>query len=331
MKRILLGLVFSLHFLSIQGQESQFSSLGTLSSLHQLALDSSGNLYATDPRAGKIFIWALTDSGYSKPTEWIRELQKPTGMAIGTSGVWVVEQHQITEITDSGKKRITAIPTNQYISRYYLSLDSTENLVIGFGVNCVHCIADPPFGSLQSINTHTGERYSLAQGFRAPAGVALDPVTKRLWVTDEAQPTESHPSPGDEINVLDKEKMHFGYPFCHAGTFPDALLGNKKSCELFFGPRIALEKPSKISGICFDKSNAHSGLWVTTRGRRADDTGQVFWVALDKMRNAAPPVDITPKNRPNNFSPSDVIQTPMGIVVADMKNATLWLLVEPKN
>jgi glucose/arabinose dehydrogenase len=120
--------------------------------------------------------------------------------------------------------------------------------------------------------------------------------------------------------------MHFGYPFCHSGFQPDALLGNKKSCELFFEPRIVLEDATRISGMAFDPYGDNHNLWVCTLGNGRDLPGRLLWFSLDEMREPSDAEDITPANAPKNFSPSDILMSPIGLVIGDAKNGELWLL-----
>ncbi|GAB5557273.1 MAG: hypothetical protein SchgKO_14860 [Schleiferiaceae bacterium] len=327
--------VFAFALLSISiltfGQDPasapSLESMGKISSIHQLAMDSLGNIYATSPSTNRIYMWKRKDStSYYKPQIWADELDQPTGLVIGKNALYVADKNQITAFEATGRRRVTALPPNPFSPFPYLSIDSTESLLIGLAVNCVHCIADPPYGSLQRVNPETGEREMLAQGFRIPTGIAIDPVTNRIWVADQAQPTEKTPRPGDELNVLEREKMHFGYPFCHSGYQPDALLGNKKSCELFFEPRIVLEDPARIAGIAFDPNRENHNLWVCTLGNGRDIPGRLLWFSLDEMREPTDAEDITPANAPKNFSPSDILMSPIGLVIADAKNGELWLL-----
>jgi glucose/arabinose dehydrogenase len=46
--------------------------------------------------------------------------------------------------------------------------------------------------------------------------------------------------PPCELNYAPKKDMHFGYPYCHAGTIKDTEFGNKRACSEFSAPAKSL-------------------------------------------------------------------------------------------
>ena len=72
---------------------------------------------------------------------------------------------------------------------------------------------------------------------RNTVGFDWNPKTKQLWFTDNGRDWVSEDIPNDELNVLTEPgKQHFGYPYCHQGTFTDPEYGWGHSCAEFTAP-----------------------------------------------------------------------------------------------
>jgi glucose/arabinose dehydrogenase len=56
-------------------------------------------------------------------------------------------------------------------------------------------------------------------------GFDWHPLTKELYFTDNGRDWLSEDLPEDELNRVTKLGQHFGFPYCHQGTFTDRELG----------------------------------------------------------------------------------------------------------
>jgi glucose/arabinose dehydrogenase len=92
----------------------------------------------------------------------------------------------------------------------------------------------------------------IARGVRNTVGFDWNPKTKQLWFTDNGRDWVSEDIPNDELNVLTEPgKQHFGYPFCHQGTFTDPEFGWGHSCSEFTAPAGLLGPHTASLGMRF--------------------------------------------------------------------------------
>ena len=69
-----------------------------------------------------------------------------------------------------------------------------------------------------------------ARGLRNSVGLAWHPVTGELWFTDIGSDRLGPELPPDELNRAPGPGLHYGFPFCHAGTLPDPEFGGDGRC-----------------------------------------------------------------------------------------------------
>ena len=77
---------------------------------------------------------------------------------------------------------------------------------------------------------------TFAQGIRNTVGFTWHPETGDLWLTDNGRDMLGDDLPPDELNVASRPGMHFGYPYCHGGDFPDPEFGAGRDCDEFVPP-----------------------------------------------------------------------------------------------
>jgi glucose/arabinose dehydrogenase len=75
-----------------------------------------------------------------------------------------------------------------------------------------------------------------AHGVRNSVGFAWHPETKEFWFTDNGRDWLGDDAPSDELNYAPQAGMHFGYPYCHAGSILDPDFGKGKDCSSYTSP-----------------------------------------------------------------------------------------------
>jgi glucose/arabinose dehydrogenase len=90
-----------------------------------------------------------------------------------------------------------------------------------------------------------------AKGIRNTVGFDWHPVTKELWFTDNGRDMLGDDIPPDELNQISQQDMHFGFPYCHAGTIADPQFGEKRKCEEFTAPAMNLGPHVAAIGMRF--------------------------------------------------------------------------------
>ena len=90
---------------------------------------------------------------------------------------------------------------------------------------------------------------------RNSVGFDWHPVTKELYFTDNGRDWLSEDLPEDELNRVTKVGQHFGFPYCHQGTFTDREMGWGRSCDEFEKPVALLGPHSAALGMRFYTGN----------------------------------------------------------------------------
>ena len=61
-------------------------------------------------------------------------------------------------------------------------------------------------------------------------------IRDSIWFTDNGRDMLGDDMPPCELNTAPKAGMHFGFPFCHAGTIKDPEFGSARNCSEFTAP-----------------------------------------------------------------------------------------------
>lgn len=303
-------------------------TLGEVPSPRQLAIDSSNNLYVTSSSENAIYKLTYKKGQYEKPKIFIKNLNKPFGLVIINEELYTSQGGEISKVTLNDPSlevhRVIALPPKQSVQANYLKADNKGNLILHLSSNCNNCIPEPPYATLISLNPKTLEKNTIAFGLRASYGFDTDPETGVLWVADKAIDSESRPKPKDELNALTREKMHFGYPFCHQGNLADEMLGNSKSCDQFFEPQALLNKGEGISAIAFYNTKKKNNLLVANLGNFRSENGQIQLFILNKARVITAQKPFIKSHKNNPFRPIDILVSPSGeILISDMASNSI--------
>ena len=91
----------------------------------------------------------------------------------------------------------------------------------------------------------------VARGIRNSVGFDWHPVTRELYFTDNGRDWLSEDIPEDVLNRVAKIGQHFGFPFCHQGSFTDPEFGWGRSCDEFVKPLSLLGPHAAALGMRF--------------------------------------------------------------------------------
>jgi glucose/arabinose dehydrogenase len=114
-------------------------------------------------------------------------------------------------------------------------------------------ICEPPAtnGQIRRIALDGSSAGVVARGVRNSVGFDWHPVTKELYFTDNGRDWLSEDLPEDELNRVTRPDQHFGFPYCHQGTFTDREMGWGRSCDEFEKPVALLGPHSAALGMRF--------------------------------------------------------------------------------
>ncbi len=125
-------------------------------------------------------------------------------------------------------------PNENHHGWKFIAFGPDEKLYVPVGAPCNICLSeDSIFATITRINSDGTGREIIAHGVRNTVGFDWHPETGALWFTDNGRDMMGDDVPDCELNRLDKEGSHFGYPFCHAPDVADPKFGEQRNCSEF--------------------------------------------------------------------------------------------------
>jgi glucose/arabinose dehydrogenase len=127
-----------------------------------------------------------------------------------------------------------AYPTEKHHGWKFIAFGPDGRLYVPVGAPCNICLSeDPIYASITRINADGSGREIIAHGVRNTVGFDWHPETGDLWFTDNGRDMMGDNVPDCELNRLEVEGSHFGYPFCHAPNVMDPKFGDQRPCSDF--------------------------------------------------------------------------------------------------
>ena len=213
-----------------------------------LALSPSGTVYVGNRNGDKVYAVRDTDGDFKADKKWViaSGLNSPNGVAFKDGDLYVAEISRILKFEDVEKDPgnppqpvvITDdYPTETHHGWKYIAFGPDGKLYVPVGAPCNICESDDDiFASITTINADGTGRQIYAEGVRNTVGFTWHPETKELWFTDNGRDMMGDNVPDCELNRAPRAGLHFGYPYCHAGTVKDPEFGGKRSCSEFVQP-----------------------------------------------------------------------------------------------
>lgn len=141
----------------------------------------------------------------------------------------------------------------------YMRFGPDGALYVAIGAPCNSCNREkdePRFSTILRFAKLDGTPPEIyARGIRNSVGFDWNPKSAALWFTDNGRDWMGDDVPDDELNLASKSGLHFGYPYCHAGSVPDPKLAANRACPEFEGPALKLGAHVAPLGIRFLDAN----------------------------------------------------------------------------
>jgi glucose/arabinose dehydrogenase len=222
-----------------------------------IAMSPEGTLYIGNRNGDKVYAVKDVDGDNKADKRWVvaSGLNMPNGVAVKDGDLYVAEVSRISKyqnIEANLGKAITPVlvddtyPTETHHGWKYIAFSPDGKLYVPVGAPCNICKSDKEiYASMTSINKDGSDRTVFANGIRNTVGFTWHPVTNELWFTDNGRDMLGDDIPPCELNRAPEAGMHFGYPFCHAGTISDPEFGKNEPCSKFtvpaqtLGPHVA--------------------------------------------------------------------------------------------
>jgi glucose/arabinose dehydrogenase len=172
-------------------------------------------------------------------------------------------------------------------------------LYVSIGSSCNVCVeTDPHRASVWVYNPDGSDGHRYVYGLRNAVGMAINPITHEIWVTNNGRDLLGDNTPPETIYAL-REGANYGWPSCHAGDIIDPDFGSPGACNGVEQPLVKMQAHSAPLGLAFYTAKefpaSYRGLFVAFHGswNRSVPTGyKVIFLPLDSAGHiAGPPQD----------------------------------------
>jgi glucose/arabinose dehydrogenase len=227
----------------------------------QMALGDKGTLFvgSRSQRGGRR-VYAVVDKDGDQKADRVlviaEGLASPSGIAFRNGSLYVAEISRVIRFDDIESRLENppapvvvndTLPKETHHGWKFIAFGPDGLLYVPVGVPCNICerTDDPRFGTILRMKPDGTDLEIFASGVRNTVGFDWHPVTRELWFTENGRDNSGDDVPPDELNRAPGKGMHFGFPYCHGGDFPDPEFGAKRKCSEFeppaqkLGPHVA--------------------------------------------------------------------------------------------
>jgi len=220
--------------------------LARLENPREMVLGSEGTLFAGSMRACNVYAIRLQPGAPARVTTVASGLDRPIGVAFRGGALYVSATDRVLRFDDI-EHRLDSPPPPVLVNKNFphsaghggkfIAFGPDGKLYVPSGAPCNICEPDPDrYANLMRVNPDGTALEVFARGIRNTVGFDWDPDTHDIWFTDNGRDMLGDDLPPDELNHAARAGMHFGYPYCHAGTIADPEYGGKHSCGEFTAP-----------------------------------------------------------------------------------------------
>ncbi|MEO8590526.1 MAG: PQQ-dependent sugar dehydrogenase [Flavobacteriales bacterium] len=304
-----------------------------------------GTLFVGSRDEGVVYALLDTDGDGKADEQHIvaKDLNMPCGVAFKDGDLYISAVSRIVKLTGIEDHLtdppapvvvIDTYPKEEHHGWKFIAFGPDGDLYVPVGAPCNICLSDDPiYASITRIHADGTERTIVANGVRNSVGFDWDPLTGKLWFTDNGRDLMSDDIPDCELNRLDSAGQHFGYPFCHAGTVADPEFGEKRPCSEFTPPAAKLGAHVAPLGMRFYRGNAfpekyHHAIFIAEHGswNRSTPSGYRVAVAFPQPDGTATTEVFAEGWLNGNRAwgrPADVVEAPDGSLLVSDDSANL--------
>lgn len=190
-------------------------------------------------------------------------MDMPNGVAFRNGSLYVAEVSKlwrfdnIEDNLETPPEKVLVsdnFPGDKHHGWKFIDFGPDDKLYVPVGAPCNICNdaeKDERYASLTRMNPDGSDFEVYAHGIRNTVGFAWHPQTQELWFTDNGRDMMGDNVPNDELNRAPEMGMHFGYPYCHAGTVSDPEFGEGHTCSDYTPPVQNLAPHTAALGMLF--------------------------------------------------------------------------------
>jgi glucose/arabinose dehydrogenase len=275
-----------------------------VSNARSMVVSESGTVFVGNRAEDKVYAVQDTDGDFVADKIYVIDegLKMPNGVALKDGDLYVAEVSRILKYENieanlASPPEPTVVydqyPTERHHGWKYIAFGPDGYLYVPVGAPCNICLNEdkPIFASITKIDVSNPEPQVIANGVRNTVGFDWNPVDGKLWFTDNGRDMMGNDVPPCELNVVNNEGDHFGYPFCHGGTILDPEFGDGKDCADYvapaanFGAHVAPLGMTFYDGQAFPASYSNN-IFVAQHGSWNRDKKSGYQVMVVEHDNA---------------------------------------------
>ena len=250
-----------------------------------MALGEKGTVFVGNRKGNKVYAVVDSDQDGMAETQYVLAsgMNSPNGVAFRDGSLYVAEVDKIWRFDDIGNHLddppepvlvTDAYPSDNMHGWKYIAFGPDGKLYVPVGAPCNSCDKsekDPHYASITRIDPDGSGQEIFAHGVRNTVGFDWHPQTGELWFTDNGRDRMGDNIPADELNHANREGLHFGYPYCHAGDTKDPEFGKGKDCGEYTKPAAKLAPHTAALGMKFYTGNQfpkeyHNQIFIAEHG-----------------------------------------------------------------
>lgn len=218
-------------------------------------------LLASDSDNGKVV--ALPDPKHTgkaaREVVVLQGLREPHGLAFYQGKLYVAETNRVRSY-DWDEQNLRASNPRQLTDLAGPGGHSTRTLLfhegkmyVSVGSSCNACVEkDERRATVMEFNPDGSSGHVFAKGLRNAVGLAVNPKTNTIWVTDNGRDWLGDNLPPETIYDLDSGG-DFGWPYCYGDRVPDPNFtkpGDTR-CQNVVRPKVQMQAHSAPLGLAF--------------------------------------------------------------------------------
>ncbi len=300
-----------------------------------LTVAPDGDIFLADTGAGEIIV--LRDpqnrGGAQQREVFVSGMRRPFGIAFRENYVYVANMNELLRFRYDPKtsrrtgeaEHLLDLPSGGHDTRSLAFSADGQHLFIGIGSDSnIDTDEDPRRGAVTICDPDGKNPRRYAMGLRNPVGLALEPVTGKVWTTVNERDELGDDLPPDYFTSL-KDGGFYGWPYSYIGDNVDPrvkpqrpdLVARAIIPDVLLGAHVAPLQFAFYTGKQFPASY-RGGAFVAEHGswNRSTRVGyQIEFVAFKDGKPSADPVPFMTGLVPDPRK-REVYGRPVGITVA---------------
>ena len=230
-----------------------------------MALGPDGAVYVSRPGSGEVvrLVDADGDGVAESQVAAVSGLNRPHGLAFHAGYLYIANTDGVmrARLGTDGKAAGQAERVNSYSGggghwSRSIAFGADSAMYVAIGSTCNMCVEKTPDrAAVMRYDANGGNGRVFSSGLRNAVGIAMHPVTKEMWVTqnerDNIEPNHED-LPPEEINIL-RDGADYGWPYCYGNRIPspDREFNDSARCARTVPPALEIQAHAAPLGITF--------------------------------------------------------------------------------